>query len=287
MKIRVCGLLLLTALGSTCGGNNGTPAGPSPSPQPPPAPTVTAVSLGDTIDWLVLTRSQQFSLTASFSDGSSRRVSAAWSTDNSSVVLVASDGTVTGVGPGTARVQATYEGRSAAHNVRVVPEYGGDWRGDYRVARCEDTFDWRGVCDEEDPSATWLLSATFARDLETVTGTVAVYSDLPPTPVSGTIASSGRLTASGSWDGEIEDLDLPFTLQIVDWDVLTLDNAIATGTFTIIGSSRQFDGEYRLFCEVHLDKQAGPAPSGFRLRSDRPALLRPSPLPRLRPSLTF
>lgn len=128
-----------------CGGG-----GSSPTPTAPSTPTVTvtnlAISAGAGL--LLVGSSEQYTATASYSDGSTRAVAAAWSSNNASVVTVDSAGRVTAVGAGTAAVSAAAEGRTASTSVRGLPDFAGNWRLQWRTTTCDVPPRWgSGFCN--------------------------------------------------------------------------------------------------------------------------------------------
>jgi len=110
--------LIASLLLAACGGGGTDPA---PPPPPPPASPVASVAVDPATASLLPQQSQP--LVATLRDASNQVLtgrSIAWSTDAQAVATVSSSGVVTAVGPGTATVTATSEGRSGLAQITVV-----------------------------------------------------------------------------------------------------------------------------------------------------------------------
>lgn len=84
-------------------------------------PSVTSLSLTPSNPTIVEGQTQQFTLSASFSDGTTQDVtsSAAWSSDTPLVASVNGSGLATGLSPGSSQVSATFGGTSTSTNLTV------------------------------------------------------------------------------------------------------------------------------------------------------------------------
>ena len=106
------GLILVVA--SSCGGNAGSPAGPTP------APTVTALTI---VGPAVVPSGSiaAYTVRATMSDGTAiaNATPVAWTTDNANVATVDGQGQLTGHGPGVATITAGFSGKTATAAVRV------------------------------------------------------------------------------------------------------------------------------------------------------------------------
>ncbi len=129
VRISAATLLVISALfGCSSGGDPSGPGGgsnPLP-PQPPPAEAVASISLDRTEVRLLPAATSQLSATARDSKGavlSGRTIS--WTSGNSAVATVSSNGLVTAVATGTTTVSATSEGKSAQATITVDPEAVG------------------------------------------------------------------------------------------------------------------------------------------------------------------
>jgi len=110
--------LIASLLLAACGGGGTDPA---PPPPPPPASPVASVAVDPATASLLPQQSQP--LVAKLRDASNQVLTGrpiAWSTDAQAVATVSSSGVVTAVGPGTATVTATSEGRRGLAQITVV-----------------------------------------------------------------------------------------------------------------------------------------------------------------------
>jgi hypothetical protein len=221
---------------------------------------VVSLAVSPSLDLLLINSTQTLTATATLSNGTTSVVSPRWSTDAQSVASVV-NGLVTGLGAGEATIAADHEGARTTQRVRVLPDFAGRWIGSYRVASCAETLDWRGACDDEDPNDLWYLETTLAQTRDTVTSSnVAALSDVT-VPATGTIATNGALTLSGS--GSVTSNGFVIEFRLVDWQSTTQNNQQMGGTFTLIISAPKFQGDYRLFCEFGATKD------GVKPASDR------------------
>jgi len=106
-----------------------------PPPPPPPPPTLSKVEVIPTSASILEGQTQQFTATAVYSDGSTQDVTgqAAWSSSDPAVATVAA-GLATGVGAGSATIQAAYEGKDGQATLTVTEPANGAiriWRVEY------------------------------------------------------------------------------------------------------------------------------------------------------------
>jgi len=247
--------LVLTAVlcAAACGG--GSPSSPTP---PPTNATVTGVTLS-AVDFVKLNNPHRPTLTASMSDGTTRVVQGTWQSSDQAVAIVAADGLITPVASGEATISVQHESHRAERPIRVVPDYEGRWDGSYRVYDCSDSRDWEGVCEEEDPNNEWDLDLVFAQTNASVTGTVAAFVDATVS-VTGEIATNGRLAVSGKFEATVDGV--PLVLEVVEWDTFAFEsNRLMNGRFVLVGSSPEFRGEYRYFCEITVLNKVSTVPA--------------------------
>lgn len=86
-------------------------------------------------------------------------VSAMWHSGDPSIATVTETGVVTGVRNGRTTITVTHDGQQAAANVRVVPEYRGQWSGTYRITQCT-------------PGPSEVYRQTFCGSVDRTSGTV-------------------------------------------------------------------------------------------------------------------
>jgi len=106
-----------------------------PPPPPPPPPTLSKVEVVPTSASIEKGQTQQFTATAVYSDGSKQDVTgqAAWSSSDPAVATVAA-GLATGVGAGSATIQAAYEGSVGQASLTVTEPVSSRiqiWRVEY------------------------------------------------------------------------------------------------------------------------------------------------------------
>jgi hypothetical protein len=111
--------IALVAAGIGCDKN---PAAPSPSPNTPAVPSVRSLAIGGTLSLHQPGDTGQLTVTATFSDGTTKDVTAeaAWSCPPG--VVSVSAGLVTAVGFGSGEIRAASAGHASWIAVRVAPE---------------------------------------------------------------------------------------------------------------------------------------------------------------------
>lgn len=230
-------LLLVTflVLLSACGGGGGGSSTPS-SPTPvTPTPTTASVAITPATDLITINGTAAFSATATMSDGTTKSVTGTWASDATAVATVDSSGKVTGIAPGQATVSVTYDNVKGSRTLRVVPDYQGNWSGEYTVLSCQDTGDfhredWCKVAMKDLVRLTMALTQT--RDAVAGTWT---HRDMAGN-TSGTIETDGTLVLSG--DGKLDNVPMTMT----GWRSRSTDNSTQTGTFTLNITSTVWSG---------------------------------------------
>jgi hypothetical protein len=119
-------LLLLAALDIGCGSNPHTAAsgsGPSSPGATTPAKTLSSIAVTPSIATVAPSVTQQFTATASYSDGSTAAVTstASWTTSAAGVATVNSAGLATAVAAGAATITASLSGVSGTAMLTVTP----------------------------------------------------------------------------------------------------------------------------------------------------------------------
>jgi hypothetical protein len=179
----------------------------------PPSPIVSSVTISSSTDLLKVRETMTFTATATLSDGSSAAVTD-WRCDTPAVATVeATTGNVTGVGAGSATVVATHGGVSASKTVRVVPDFGGMWKGEFNMTSCSTSGDWatQKVLDRCNTyTSVGPAQFEFDQNRELVTGRVGygifMFNEWgghgvhnASGPVAGTIDASGHLKLTGAF----------------------------------------------------------------------------------------
>jgi hypothetical protein len=261
MRRLVWGLTALVLVGG-CGKKN---AGPGTSTTPTPvAPTVVGLTLSPAFDLIMLAATQPVTATASFSDGSSSGVTPTWSVSPAQVATV-SGGTITATAAGEATITADYQGARATRQIRVLPNFAGQWTGRFRIASCTDALDFRGVCDGEDLTTFYRIAAALTQNVSDVSGTVSTYEDAP-THVNGTISVDGTLNLSGPLSYSIGGI--AFEERIADWRTTTANNQTMAGTFSIVLTAPKYQGEVRWMCELESASKVPGVPGVAGVTSD-------------------
>lgn len=137
----VCALVL--GLVVACGGDGGSPSGPSTTPTSVSVtfPAGGTIFIGDAV---------QFEARETLSDGTTRvATNATWGSDAPNVATVSSTGLVRAVGAGQATIFADVNPRGTML-IRVFPNFGGSWAGSEVITGCEDSGALEGICDDRD-----------------------------------------------------------------------------------------------------------------------------------------
>lgn len=236
------------------GCNSSTPTAPTP-PTPPvvtsPLPavnTVVSISLlGD--QWIPTNVAAPVQMTARLitsltpfeytpaTDG------VTWSIEPAGVALIDQHGRVSPVSIGTATVAAKYGDQTGINPIRVLPDYSGNWSGQFGITGCTGGYDFRecgrmmagagagsgtGIADNPFYPLTMMLS----QFRDQVTGTVReprASGDLVY-PVSGIVRVAGQLVLEATANKPSGD-----ELRVFNWSSTT--NAGVTmmsGAFTKI-----------------------------------------------------
>ncbi|MEQ1761273.1 MAG: Ig-like domain-containing protein [Vicinamibacterales bacterium] len=74
---------------------------------------------------------------ATLGTGSSQSITSGWKSDSPNVATVSDSGVVTGVSNGTATIYVVFGGRQGQAQVRVMPNYPGQWQGTYIIRSCQ------------------------------------------------------------------------------------------------------------------------------------------------------
>ena len=123
-----------------CGGDGGSPSGPSTTPS-----VSVTFPAGGTI---FIGNAVQFAAQETLSNGTTRDATndATWGSDAPNVATVSSTGLVTAVAAGQATISADVNPRGTML-IRVFPNFGGSWAGNEVFASCEASGEFEGLCD--------------------------------------------------------------------------------------------------------------------------------------------
>jgi hypothetical protein len=255
----VIAFALVVAVGC---GKDESPTGPSSS-------TLASLSITPATDLIKIKGIETFSVTGTYSDGSTRPEQATWGTDNAGVATIDASGRAGGVASGQATIFGDTQGRRATRLLRVVPDYHGRWRGDWMAMGCGDEGDWRGACAAFPSGSLFGLSLDLTQTRDTISGTADFGDDLPGAVV-GTIRMDGPLVLSGAYVIVIEGI--PVEITVADWETVSTDNERMTGRFRVsmrapgLQGSIGVDGEARIVAKTSASTLAAATEGARSLR---------------------
>jgi len=263
-------LLVVLCTSALVGCNSSTPTAPTPpvppvvSPALPPVSSVLAVSLlGD--QWIPTNAATPIQMTARLitSDSPFEYTLATngviWSIEPAGVASIDAQGRVTPVSIGTATVTARYGEKTGINPIRVLPDYSGNWSGQFRITGCTGGHDFRecgrmmvgagaGSGTGSAPSPLYPITMTLSQFRDQVTGTVREprASRVLEYPVTGIVRVGGQLVIEATVAGTGSE-----ALRVFNWSSTT--NAGVTtmsGAFTKIEPYRTaFDEPYTIRTE--------------------------------------
>jgi hypothetical protein len=167
--------------------------------------------------------------------GGVEALTSGWRSDHPAVATVTDGGVVTGASTGRATIYVSYGGVKRAQEIRVVPDFEGQWTGTYRITRCTpfpNEMFRRTWCDPLDGVVSGVTFTLTQKD-EFVTGTFVVEGITYPGFVSsidegGLLGiASAAVTARG-------------TQTATSWSVSAYQRGRMEGILTWVRSS--FDG---------------------------------------------
>lgn len=225
-------VIFLLVLATGC--DDKPPTGPSQTG----ASTVTSLEISGA-DAVLAGLSASYTATAAFSDGTTRTVTAAWTSSDPGVGTVDSIGRLDGRTHGSTKLSARYLGRDASKTVHVVNDYGGTWVGKYVIRTCADTGDLTdhdgGWCASGPGrvgtvAGIALTLVQSGNTLSEITGTLGFYYC---GTITGVVSADGRLTLAGTVTmGNVYwyPCEYPYgTLRLDAWDTTLDGNGGMTG----------------------------------------------------------
>lgn len=185
-----CAAAIMT-IGCGGGGNAG-------NDQMPPAPSGTIVSIAVTSSapTLFLGATETFSAVATYTSGATQTLTGgAWTTDAPAVATVDGTGRATGVANGEVTISIDDQGVRGSKHVRVLPNYGGSWIGNYTVVSCTPTegFADQNVCGNFNAGQTLQYRLQFTQTADVVSG-LTIIGLLGSTTTSSIVNTDGSLT---------------------------------------------------------------------------------------------
>jgi hypothetical protein len=164
-----------------------------------------------------------------------------WTVEPSGILTVVR-GRVTGVGSGTARVTATVGDKSGSWPVRSVPDFSGNWAGNYIMTGCSGAGDPRTcgrlmIDQTNGQRILYPFRLTLSQLQDHVTGTLVEPSPSSGevvTPVTGFVRDSGSLVLEAS----VAQFNLE-PRRVTNWSSsLNTSSTQMSGGFTKISPSR-------------------------------------------------
>ena len=263
---RVCLVVLWT--GVLVGCNSPTPTAPTPptpvvTPSLPPVSAVVIISLlGD--EWIATNVAAPAQHTARLITSTTpleytlATAGVEWSIAPDGVAIVDQQGRVSPVAVGTATLTARYGDKTGTQQIRVLPDFSGNWSGQFRITGCSGGFDFRecgrmmvgagaGTGTGTAPSPFYPFSMQLSQFRDQVTGTVReprVSGELTY-PVSGIIRLNGQLVLEAITQKNGD------SLRVFNWASTTNNGATTmSGAFTKIEPYRSaFNDPYTIRTE--------------------------------------
>ena len=243
--IRLAATVVALSVSAACGGGSGV----SPfSPSQPTSITITAQS-GP------LLISKTITLTATANGGA---VSGTWSTDAPSVATVSATGVVTGISAGEVNVFIDSQGERGTIRLRVLPEFDGDWHGEWVSLSCVGTGTFAGGCSGAGLDAGQVnpLELLFTQSDDAVSGDVA-FGGFISNSGSGTISTGGELRLTFGSAPASPSGDFVLRLRPTQWVARADTAGETTGTFTIEITADGFGGMFRTDGEIRNTSRQG------------------------------
>ncbi|HYM77006.1 MAG TPA: Ig-like domain-containing protein [Candidatus Dormibacteraeota bacterium] len=168
-------------------------------------PVVTSISISPTNASVSVGSTVQFTVTATYSDGSNKNVttSCAWMSSDATVATVAVSGLATGLAPGNVNVTASFSGFNA---VTVLNVTGSGTLTSFFIAQVDpniapsSTLQMFGYAEYSDGSSQWVTSSTHWTSSKTSVATVEDQGAASPGLVTA-VGSSGTTTITATFSG--------------------------------------------------------------------------------------
>lgn len=248
--VLVMSLLLVLVLG-VCGGGQsssvGNPVAPTPTPAPPAPAPPTASSVVVSLDSQILVgRTAQATATATLTNGQTQAVTTGWQSDVQSVATVSDSGLVTGVSNGLANVYVVAFGAQGLKQVRVLPNFQGQWRGSYIVRSCTQSgyFTTVNACGRDFfVGSVAPTSMTISQNGASISGNFFL-GQISFTPFTGPIDSAGSVSFSGARTGASSiSID-------ASWQINSPQDGRITGRHTEVWRASSPPGELRISADI-------------------------------------
>lgn len=227
-----CAAAVMT-LGCGGGGN----AGNEPLP-PAPSGAIVSIAINSSAPTVFLGATETFSAVATYTSGATQTVTGgAWTSDAPAVVGVDGRGQVIGLANGEATISIDYQGVRGSKHIRVLPNYGGSWIGNYTVVSCTNTegFADQNVCGNFNVGQTFQYRLQFTQTADVVSGLTAIGL-IGSTTTSSTVNADGSLTFTPQVFVGTVQIDLTWHLTSVVPNVI---NGTVTQTWTDVTTPGQ------------------------------------------------
>jgi len=218
-RLRGWVLVLFFGWFAACGGAN---KGSSATTAPTPTPTQIAISGPDAV---LVGLSGSYIASVTLSDGTTQRVTATWSVDDSAVATMNTAGQLSAIQNGTVTISASYQGVTGRVRVGVIANFSGVWRGNTNIQlACDQSGVFIGWCDGELGTSKQQMDLRVTQNRDQVTATLTLGSATGS--LSGVVTPDGRLNLGGSFsvafrqcEGScITFIDREVTWTISGWD---------------------------------------------------------------------
>ena len=196
----------------------------------PPAPTVLTVSFpGGPI---FIGSSTPFEARETLSNATSRLAAAAvWKSDTPEVATVSAVGVVTAVAAGEATISAEVNSVVGTLRIRVLPDFGGAWRGSEVFATCGDSGAFAGLCAQSSlVGQVFLHQSSFTQNRESVSAVLDLGGG-HRAAMSGTITIGGDLQLANA---PVLPADGELVVQIENWRSRADIPSMMTGTYDVV-----------------------------------------------------
>jgi hypothetical protein len=256
-------ILMISALVAACD-DKSNPAGPTGR--------VASLAING-VDYALTGSTTAYTATVTLSDGSTRTVTASWSSSAADVATVDITGRLEGRTHGSTTLTAAFDGRSASKTVRVVNNYAGSWSGQYIITACNDSGIFTdGIYGGKYIDVSWCQALNRVGSVHSFASTFSQtgtnYSEIRATfgsdtgPITGIVTADGRLKLEGTssvldWYGD------PWgDWQLSGWDTNVDRSGGMTGRWaenlTMLGRSGHAYQEVEI---VTMSRNATSAPS--------------------------
>jgi hypothetical protein len=173
-------------------------------------------------------------------DGSDR---VTWTAEPAGIVSVDRLGRVTPLSIGTATVTATLGDKTGGNSVRVLPDYSGNWTGEFVVTGCTGGFDFRECGRIMFPlegqgasaRARYPFTLTLAQNRDQVTGTLHELQYNRRSDIVAAVTGFVRLTGALVLEATVPQPNHePF--RVINWS-----STVNEGATTMSGAFTQFE----------------------------------------------